>query len=47
MNLINVTMELIKSPVAGQGIRFLKNKQSFEMYGDVEPWYNYLKKYCI
>ncbi|CAK77700.1 unnamed protein product (macronuclear) [Paramecium tetraurelia] len=47
VNLINATMELIKNPAAGQGIRFLKNKQRFEMYGDVEPWYNYLKKYCI
>ncbi|CAD8158580.1 unnamed protein product [Paramecium pentaurelia] len=47
VNLINVTMEIIKNPVAGQGIRFLKNKQCFEMYGDIELWYNYLKKYCI
>ncbi|CAD8057148.1 unnamed protein product [Paramecium sonneborni] len=47
VNLNNSTLEYVKNQSVGLGIRIQKNKQYFEFYGDVEPWYNYLRQYCI
>ncbi|CAK56504.1 unnamed protein product (macronuclear) [Paramecium tetraurelia] len=47
VNLNNSTMEYIKHQTAGVGIRISKHKQYFEFFGDVEPWYNYLRQYCV
>ncbi|CAD8058140.1 unnamed protein product [Paramecium sonneborni] len=47
VNLDNTTIEYTKHQKVGLGIKITKNKQYFEFFGDVEPWYNYLKQYCI
>ncbi|CAD8152275.1 unnamed protein product [Paramecium pentaurelia] len=47
INLDNATIEYIKHQKVGLGIKITKNKQYFEFFGDVEPWYNYLKQFCI
>ncbi|CAD8147407.1 unnamed protein product [Paramecium pentaurelia] len=47
INLDNATIEYTKHQKAGLGIKITKNKQAFEFFGDVEPWYNYLKQFCI
>ncbi|CAK69372.1 unnamed protein product (macronuclear) [Paramecium tetraurelia] len=47
VNLDNATIEYVKHQSVGLGIRISKHKQCFEFFGDVEPWYNYLRQYCV
>lgn len=47
MSLLNVGAQLIRSPAAGCGIKLTKNQETFEFFGDVEVWFNYMKRFCI
>lgn len=47
VNLDNATIEYVKHSNAGLGIRISKHKLYFDFFGDVEPWYNYMRQYCV